>query len=113
MVHEQRDECPPGDRALSGLVPAQNGPAAGSGSWQAEDAGEQTAAVVRIRLLGRFTVLRNSAEIPLRAFGGRLPQQLLRLLALRRGALIPKDVIAEALWPRGPRPTPGATSRCW
>jgi DNA-binding SARP family transcriptional activator len=102
LVHEQCDECPPGDRALSGLVPAQNGPAAGSGSWQAEDASEQTAAVVRIRLLGRFTVLRNSAEIPLRAFGGRLPQQLLRLLALRRGALIPKDVIAEALWPRRP-----------
>ncbi|MGH3268117.1 MAG: AfsR/SARP family transcriptional regulator, partial [Trebonia sp.] len=58
--------------------------------------------MVRIRLLGRFSVLRNSAEIPLRAFGGRLPQQLLRLLALRRGALIPKDVIAEALWPRRP-----------
>ncbi|MGH3213541.1 MAG: AfsR/SARP family transcriptional regulator, partial [Trebonia sp.] len=58
--------------------------------------------MVRIRLLGRFSVLRNSAEIPLRAFGGLLPQQLLRLLALRRGALIPKDVIAEALWPRRP-----------
>jgi DNA-binding SARP family transcriptional activator len=25
---------------------------------------------------------------------------LLRLLALRRGALVPKDVIADALWPR-------------
>src|SRR5581483_3114889 len=78
LIHEQRDECPPGDHALSELVPAQNGPAAGSGSWQAEEAGEQPAAVVRIRLLGRFTVLRNSAEIPLRAFGGRLAQQLLR-----------------------------------
>ena len=38
-------------------------------------------------------------EIPLRAFGGRRAQQLLRLLALRRGALVPKDIIAEALWP--------------
>ena len=66
--------------------------------------GEQATAiaVVQIRLLGRFAVLRDSAEIPLRAFGGRLPQQLLRLLALRRGALIPKDVIAEALWARRP-----------
>jgi DNA-binding SARP family transcriptional activator/tetratricopeptide (TPR) repeat protein len=61
-----------------------------------------TAAVVSIRLLGRFTVLRGQEEIPLRAFGGRLPRQLLRLLALRRGTLIPKDVIAEALWTRRP-----------
>ena len=71
------------------------------------------AAVVRIRLLGRFTVLRGEEEIPLSAFGGRLSRQLLRLLALQRGALIRKDVIAEALWPRWPRPTPGATLRCW
>jgi DNA-binding SARP family transcriptional activator len=60
------------------------------------------AAVVRIRLLGRFTVLRGEEEIPLSAFGGRLSRQLLRLLALQRGALIRKDVIAEALWPRRP-----------
>jgi DNA-binding SARP family transcriptional activator len=58
--------------------------------------------VVRIRLLGRFTVLRGEEEIPLSAFGGRLSRQLLRLLALQRGALIRKDVIAEALWPRRP-----------
>ena len=57
------------------------------------------AAIVRIRLLGRFAVQRGSAEIPLRAFGGRRAQQLLRLLVLRRGELIPKDVIADALWP--------------
>jgi DNA-binding SARP family transcriptional activator len=80
------------------------GPAASGHPWQADDAGSSPlpAAVVRIRLLGRFTVLRGSGEVPLRAFGGRLPQQLLRLLALQRGALIPKDVIAEALWPRRP-----------
>ena len=42
-------------------------------------------------------------EIPLRAFGGRLPQQLLRLLALRAGRpRISKDAIVEALWPRWP-----------
>jgi DNA-binding SARP family transcriptional activator/tetratricopeptide (TPR) repeat protein len=45
-------------------------------------------------------VLRGPEEIPLRTFGGRRAQQLLRLLALRRGALVPKDVIAEALWPQ-------------
>lgn len=47
-------------------------------------------------------MLRGTEEIPLRAFGGRLPRQLLRLLTLRRGTLIPKDTIAEALWPQRP-----------
>jgi len=60
------------------------------------------AAVLRVTLLGRFTVHRGGAEVPLRAFGGRLARQLLQLLALRRGTLVPKDVIAEALWPRRP-----------
>ncbi len=59
-------------------------------------------AAIRIRLLGRFAVQRGPEEIPLRAFGGRRAQQLLRLLALRRGALVPKDIIAEALWPLRP-----------
>jgi DNA-binding SARP family transcriptional activator len=92
------------DPTCTTLSPAQRGPAASGHPWQADDAGSSPlpAAVVRIRLLGRFTVLRGSGEVPLRAFGGRLPQQLLRLLALQRGALIPKDVIAEALWPRRP-----------
>lgn len=58
--------------------------------------------VVTIRLLGTFAVRRGSADIPLREFGGRRAQQLLRLLALRRGTLVPKDVIAEALWPHHP-----------
>ena len=108
MVHGRRNESPHGDRALTGLWPAPDGPVRGSGSWQAEEMGERPAAVtvVQIRLLGRFAVLRNSAEIPLRAFGGRLPQQLLRLLALRRGTLVPKDVIAEILWPRRPPADP-------
>ncbi len=86
-------------------VPLLPEPAAsGGGLREAADATglPAAAAVIEIRLLGRFTVLRGSEEIPLRAFGGRLPRQLLRLLALRRGVLIPKDVIAEALWPRRP-----------
>ncbi len=60
------------------------------------------AGVIRIRLLGRFAVRRDAEEIPLRAFGGSRARQLLRLLALRRGTLISKDVIAEALWPVRP-----------
>ncbi len=59
-------------------------------------------AVVTIRLLGRFAVDRDGQEIALRAFGGRLARQLLRLLALRHGALVPKEQIAEALWPKDP-----------
>ena len=86
------------------LLPSERGPVSGSEPGKTEDASglPAAAAIVRIRLLGRFAVLRGSEEIPSRAFGGRRAQQLLRLLALRRGALVPKDVIAEALWPKRP-----------
>ncbi|HET9080513.1 MAG TPA: BTAD domain-containing putative transcriptional regulator [Trebonia sp.] len=60
------------------------------------------AAVISIRLLGRFAVERNGQEIPLGLFGGRLARRLLRLLALRRGTLVHKDLIADALWPDNP-----------
>lgn len=60
------------------------------------------AAIISIRLLGRFAVERGGQEIPLGLFGGRLARQLLRLLALRRGTLVPKDQLAEALWPENP-----------
>lgn len=91
-------------RMPSGVQSLAGEPGTDSGSWQAGGASGPpgVAAVIRIRLLGRFAVLRGDEEIPLRAFGGRLPRQLLRLLALRRGALTLKDVIAEALWPRRP-----------
>jgi DNA-binding SARP family transcriptional activator/tetratricopeptide (TPR) repeat protein len=58
--------------------------------------------VIGIRLLGRFAVERDGQEIALREFGGRLARRLLRLLALRRGTLVSKDLIAEALWPDDP-----------
>jgi DNA-binding SARP family transcriptional activator/tetratricopeptide (TPR) repeat protein len=89
-----------GGTERAGPFPAQ--PAGNSRRRKADAAGGSPAraAVVQIRLLGRFTVLRGEEEIPLRAFGGRLPQQLLRLLAVRRGTLVPKDMIADALWPR-------------
>ena len=53
--------------------------------------------VISIRLLGRFSVHRDGQEIAPRAFGGRLARRLLRLLALRRGTLVPKDLIADTL----------------
>ncbi len=57
------------------------------------------AAVFGIRLLGRFAVERDGQEIALGSFEGRMARRLLRLLALRRGTLVPKDLIADALWP--------------
>jgi len=63
---------------------------------------------VRIEMLGRFAVLRGEIEVPSRAFGGRLAARLLRMLALRRGMLLSKDAIIEALWPvRAPADAPG------
>jgi DNA-binding SARP family transcriptional activator len=53
---------------------------------------------LEIRLLGRFRVLRHGKELPATAFGGRLPRTLLRVLALRRGGLVPRDVLADILW---------------
>jgi DNA-binding SARP family transcriptional activator len=63
-------------------------------------------AAIRIRLLGRFAVDRDGQEIALREFGGGLARRLLRLLALRRGTLVPKDLIAQALWPDVPPADP-------
>ncbi|MGE5137428.1 MAG: BTAD domain-containing putative transcriptional regulator [Gemmatimonadota bacterium] len=63
--------------------------------------------MIGIRLLGRFAVVQDGQEIALGSFGGRLARRLLRLLTLRRGTLVPKDLIADALWPDGPPADPG------
>ncbi len=65
-----------------------------------------SAALIGIRLLGRFAVEHDGQEIPLGTFGGRLARRLLRLLALRRGTLVPKDLIADVLWPKDPPADP-------
>ncbi len=65
--------------------------------------------VIGIRLLGRFAAERDGREVAPGLFGGRLARRLLRLLrllALRRGTLVPKDQIADALWPRDPPADP-------
>lgn len=54
---------------------------------------------VEVRLLGRFAVLRDGAEIPPTAFGGRKVRSLLKLLATRQGRFVSHDVLASALWP--------------
>jgi DNA-binding SARP family transcriptional activator len=85
-----------------GSVPVPRGsPAAVPGGPQAGGA-----AGIRIRLLGRFAVERDGQEIALASFGGRLARQLLRLLALRRGTLVVKELIADALWPDNPPADP-------
>jgi DNA-binding SARP family transcriptional activator/tetratricopeptide (TPR) repeat protein len=61
---------------------------------------------IKIRLLGRFAVDRDGQEIAPREFGGSLARRLLRLLALRRGTLVPKDLMADALWPGDPPADP-------
>lgn len=53
---------------------------------------------VEVWLLGRFVVRRGAAEIPAREFGGRRVRTLLRVLAVRRGGLVPRDALADALW---------------
>lgn len=66
---------------------------------QPHSVGERSRRRVSIQLLGRFAVRLDGREQPERAFGGRLARQLLRMLALRRGTLLSKDVAVEALWP--------------
>jgi DNA-binding SARP family transcriptional activator len=83
----------PAPRVLSGVQAAGGRPPA-------------SGAAIRIRLLGRFAVDRDGQEIAPREFGGNLARRLLRLLALRRGTLLPKDLIADALWPADPPADP-------
>jgi DNA-binding SARP family transcriptional activator len=64
--------------------------------------GSVQAMPVRIQMLGRFAARHGDVEVPAREFGGRLAARLLRMLALRRGTLLSKDVIIEALWPEQP-----------
>ncbi len=64
--------------------------------------------VVEIRLLGRFAVRIDGADVPYQRFGGRLTRTLVALLAVRRGTLLSRDVLVEALWgDRPPSDPPG------
>lgn len=63
---------------------------------------------LEIRLLGRFAVLLDGAEIPTAAFGGRKVRTLLRILATRRGSVVSYDALTEMLWPDQPPASPAA-----
>lgn len=63
---------------------------------------------LEVRLLGRFAVSRDGKELPLSAFGGRMSRRLFRYLVCSEGALIPRDVLVEALWGDEPPADPAA-----
>jgi DNA-binding SARP family transcriptional activator len=54
--------------------------------------------VLKIDVLGRFAVRREGRAVALSAFGGRLSQRLVRILVCRRGELVTRDYLIEALW---------------
>jgi DNA-binding SARP family transcriptional activator len=65
-------------------------------------------ASVELRLLGRFVVLRNGREVPTAEFGGRKVRALVRILATRRGSVVPSERLVELLWGDQPPADPAA-----
>jgi DNA-binding SARP family transcriptional activator len=55
--------------------------------------------MVHITLLGGFSVRNGDRVVVAQDFGGELARQLVRMLALRRGALVSRDELVAALWP--------------
>jgi DNA-binding SARP family transcriptional activator/ATP/maltotriose-dependent transcriptional regulator MalT len=54
---------------------------------------------IRIRVLGRFEVVIGGQPVPPAAWQSRKARDLLRILVSRRGRLIPREELAELLWP--------------
>lgn len=63
---------------------------------------------LEVDLLGRFTVRRDGQQLAGAGFGGQLAQRLVRLLALRRGEVVTRDALVEALWEKQPPADPEA-----
>jgi DNA-binding SARP family transcriptional activator len=63
---------------------------------------------IELRLLGRFVVIRDGAEIPAAAFGGRKVRSLLRMLACRPGQFHSHDALSDMLWGERPPADPAA-----
>jgi DNA-binding SARP family transcriptional activator len=64
-------------------------------------AGPASIAQVELRLAGTFRVVRDGTELTDGQIGSRKSRTLLKLLAVRRPALVPAEVIIEVLWPAG------------
>lgn len=60
--------------------------------------------MLHIRLLGGFAVRVVAAQ----DFGGELARQVVRMLAVRRGALVARDELVAGLWPARPPADPAA-----
>jgi DNA-binding SARP family transcriptional activator len=52
----------------------------------------------RVRLVGRFAIERGSEILTGAELGSRKARTLIKLLAVRRGQLVPLDTVLEALW---------------
>jgi len=61
---------------------------------------------VRVRLMGRFAVVRDGREVDESAYQGRKVRTLLRVLATRQGQFVPNDLLIAALWPQRPPASP-------
>jgi DNA-binding SARP family transcriptional activator len=64
-------------------------------------AGPAGIAQVELCLAGTFRVVRDGTELTDGEIGSRKSRTLLKLLAVRRPALVPAEVIIEVLWPAG------------
>ncbi|HXF98942.1 MAG TPA: BTAD domain-containing putative transcriptional regulator [Gaiellaceae bacterium] len=56
---------------------------------------------LQIRALGGFSVLREGRPMLSREWRSKKARDLLQILVARRGRLVPREVVMEALWPRG------------
>ncbi|MEV6524635.1 BTAD domain-containing putative transcriptional regulator [Longispora sp. NPDC051575] len=56
---------------------------------------------VAVRTLGYFEVLVDGEPVPVSGWQSRKARDLLRLLVARRGRAVPRDELAELLWPGG------------
>lgn len=65
--------------------------------------------MIQIQLLGRFGVRIGDHPVPAGRFGGRRTRSLIAFLATRRGSLVPKDVLVEALWGNAPPANPSGS----
>jgi DNA-binding SARP family transcriptional activator len=60
---------------------------------------EPPRALTRVTLFGSVEVVRGTASMGPRDFGGAKPKQLFELLVLARGETVPKDRLADLIWP--------------
>jgi DNA-binding SARP family transcriptional activator len=65
-------------------------------------------ASLRVQVLGALTVAADGAELPARQLASRKGRTLLKVLLARRGAPVPGEVLAEALWGDRPPADPDA-----